>query len=41
MFDGSKTMQPNSVRISDEGEIIMSKEEMLQIIESQKKEIRY
>ena len=29
------------VKISDTGEIEMSKEEMLQIIESQRKEIRY
>ena len=29
------------VKISDKGEIEMSKEEMLQIIESQRKEMRY
>lgn len=41
LFDGSRTMQHHSLKISDEGEIQMSKEEMLQIIESQKKEIKY
>lgn len=36
--DSTKKFQ---VKISDKGEIEMSKEEMLQIIESQRKEMRY
>jgi hypothetical protein len=29
------------VKVADDGEILMSKEELVQVIESQRKEIRY